>query len=66
MISIDLTLLGAVELGYFSRNHFFLAEITNFGPIFGLGGFFFFNVWTYERYSTLIGEANDRFWGLRK
>ena len=41
MIPIDLTLLGAVELGYFSRNHFFLAEITNFGPIFGLGGFFF-------------------------
>ena len=31
----------AVEIGYNSQNHFFLAKITHFGPIFGLGGVFF-------------------------
>ena len=41
MIPMDLIPVCAVELGYYSQNHFFLAKITHFGPIFGLGGVFF-------------------------
>ena len=41
MIPMDLIPVCAVEIGRYSRNHFFLAKIIYFGPIFGLGGFLF-------------------------